>query len=214
MVAILALPACMTVPKGVGDYDAGYVEQGIASWYGGYFHGRPTANGEVYDQFQLTAAHRLLPLGSVVRVTNAENGRVVEVVINDRGPYIRGRIIDLSYAAAEHLGAVDPGTLPVVVEVIQMGPRGSSLVSGRPAVQEPEESLGVGLGATLVHDEGAQAVQSAIYAVGARPGPAYRGHMDVLLDPRRTRRMAEPAEVPEDHPDHAELVEGMAVALS
>ena len=59
LVSIFTLPACMTVPKGVGDYDAGYVEQGIASWYGGYFHGRPTANGEIYDQFQLTAAHRL-----------------------------------------------------------------------------------------------------------------------------------------------------------
>ena len=79
-ILILATPACMTVPKGVGDYDAGYVEQGIASWYGGDFHGRLTASGAVYDQFKLTAAHRLLPLGSVVRITNADNGRVVEVV--------------------------------------------------------------------------------------------------------------------------------------
>ena len=212
MVSILALPACMTVPKGVGDYDAGYVEQGIASWYGGDFHGRPTANGEIYDQFRLTAAHRLLPLGSVVRVTNAENGRTVEVVVNDRGPYIKGRIIDLSYAAAEQLGGVNPGTLPVVVEVIQMGTRGSGIVSGRTAGQEAEESLR----ATRVIGEdvqAVQAVQAAIYAVGGRPGTAHRGPMDVLLDPRRTRRMAEPAEVPEDHPDHAELVEGMAAAF-
>lgn len=208
------MPACMTVPKGVGDYDARYVEQGIASWYGGYFHGRPTASGATYDQFKLTAAHRLLPLGSVVRVTNAENGREVEVVINDRGPFIKGRIIDLSYAAAERLGGVDPGTLPVVVEVIQMGTRGSSVSSGRTVGQDPEESLGVGLSVTLVRGEDVQAVQTAIYAVGGRPGTAYRGPMDILLDSRRTRRIAEPAEVPEDHPDHSELVEGMATAFA
>ena len=210
---MFTLPACMTVPKGVGDYDAGYVEQGIASWYGGYFHGRPTASGVVYDQFKLTAAHRLLPLGSVVRVTNAENGLAVEVVVNDRGPFIRGRIIDLSYAAAEQLGVVDPGTLPVVVEVIQMGTRGTNGPAGRPAGQESEENPGAGLSATLVQSEGVQVVLPALYAVGGRPGTAHRGPMDVLLDPRRTRRLAEPAEVPEDHPDHAELVEGMAAVF-
>src|SRR2546425_5911832 len=106
LASVLTLPACMTIPKGLGDYDARFKELGVASWYGGSFHGRLTANGEIYDQFKMTAAHRLLPLGSVARVTNPENGRAVEVLINDRGPFIRGRIIDLSYAAAEHLGAV------------------------------------------------------------------------------------------------------------
>jgi len=213
-VSILTVPACMTVPKGVGDYDAGYVEQGIASWYGGDFHGRPTASGARYDQFKLTAAHRLLPLGSVVRVTNAENGRAVEVMINDRGPFIKGRIIDLSYAAAEQLGGVDPGTLPVVVEVIRMGVRGSSPSSSRTAVLEPEETLGFGLSATLVSGEDVQAVQAAMYAVGGRSGSVYRGPMDVLRDPRRTRRLSESEELPEEHPDHAELVEGMAAAFA
>ena len=214
MISILTLPACMTVPKGVGDYDAGYVERGIASWYGGDFHGRPTANGEIYDQFKLTAAHRLLPLGSVVRVTNAENGRKVEVMVNDRGPFIKGRIIDLSYAAAEQLGGVDPGTLPVVVEVIKMGARGSSVSSGRTAGQEPEESLSIGLSATFVRGEDVQAVQTAIYAVGGRSGSVYRGPMDVLRDPRRIRRLSESEELFEEHPDHAELVEGMAAAFA
>jgi rare lipoprotein A (peptidoglycan hydrolase) len=214
LVSILTMPACMTVPKGVGDHDAGYVEQGIASWYGGYFHGRPTANGEIYDQFQLTAAHRLLPLGSVVRVTNAENGRTVEVVINDRGPFIKGRIIDLSFAAAEQLGGVDPGTLPVVVEVIQMGTRGASVSSGRVAGLESEESRSVGLSVTLVRGEDAQVVQTSIYAVGDRSGSMSRGPMDVLRDPRRLRRLSESEELPEEHPDHAELVEGMAAAFA
>ncbi len=214
LVSILTMPACMTVPKGVGDYDAGYVEQGIASWYGGYFHGRPTASGAVYDQFKLTAAHRLLPLGSVVRVTNAENGRKVEVLINDRGPFIKGRIIDLSYAAAEQLGGVNPGTLPVVVEAIQIGARGASVLSGRMAGLESEESRGVGLSATLVRGEGAQTVPTSIYAVGGRPSSMYRGPMDVLRDPRRTRRLSESEELAEEHPDHAELVEGMAAAFA
>lgn len=214
-VSILTTPACMTVPKGVGDYDAGYVEQGIASWYGGDFHGRPTASGAVYDQFRLTAAHRLLPLGSVVRVTNAENGRAVEVVINDRGPFIKGRIIDLSYAAAEQLGGVDPGTLPVVVEVIQMGTRGASLSSGRTVGLESEESRGAVLSARLVRGEGVQAVQAAMYGVGGRAaGSAYRGPMDVLRDPRRARRLSEGEEFADEHPDHAELVEGMAAAFA
>jgi len=208
------MPACMTVPKGVGDYDAGYLERGIASWYGGGFHGRPTARGDIYDQFKMTAAHRLLPLGSVVRVTNAENGRRVEVLINDRGPFIRGRIIDLSYAAAEQLGGLDPGTLPVVVEVIKMGARGSSVSSGRTAGQEPEESLDIVLSATLVRDEDAQAVQTAIYAAGGRSGSVFRGPMDVLRDPRRARRLSEAEEFLDEHPDHAELVEGMAAAFA
>src|SRR5207245_2640251 len=100
--SLMTLPACVTVPTGLADYDAGHRQQGYASWYGGYFHGRQTASGATYDQFKMTAAHRLLPFGSVVRVTNARNGRQVKVVINDRGPFIRGRVIDLSYAAAKH----------------------------------------------------------------------------------------------------------------
>jgi rare lipoprotein A len=81
-------------------------------------HGRTTASGETYDMNQLTAAHRTLPLGTKVLVTNLKNGRAVEVRINDRGPSIEGRIIDLSYAAARELGAVSGGTIPVRLRVI------------------------------------------------------------------------------------------------
>ncbi len=80
-----------------------YVEEGIASWYGPRFHGRRTASGEVFDMHRLTAAHPWLPFGTVVRVTNLENGLSVVVRINDRGPFVKGRIIDLSYAAAKRL---------------------------------------------------------------------------------------------------------------
>jgi 3D (Asp-Asp-Asp) domain-containing protein len=212
ILSILALPACMTVPKGLGDYDAGYAERGIASWYGGYFHGRPTASGVIYDQFKMTAAHRLLPLGSTVRVTNAENGRQVEVVINDRGPFIKGRIIDLSYAAAQHLGAVDPGTLPVLVEVIQMGDRATNLSSGRLAGLE--DNFDVGLSAPLLGQyRDSQEGEVRLRAIGSRTGLVNRGPMDVLRDPRRARRLIE-AEGTDEHPDHAELIEQMAEAVA
>jgi rare lipoprotein A (peptidoglycan hydrolase) len=91
---------------------------GTASWYGPGFHGKKTASGEIYDQNKLTAAHKTLPLGSKARVTNLDNGNAVEVEINDRGPFVEGRIIDLSRAAAGALGFVKSGTAPVQVELI------------------------------------------------------------------------------------------------
>jgi rare lipoprotein A len=94
------------------------VQVGEASWYGPGFHGRRTANGERYDQDALTAAHRTLPFGTRVRVTNLDNGRIVEVRINDRGPFIGGRIIDLSRAGAHVIGLVGPGVGPVRLEVL------------------------------------------------------------------------------------------------
>jgi rare lipoprotein A len=91
---------------------------GTASWYGPRFHGKKTASGEIYDQTKFTAAHKTLPLGSKARVTNLDNGNTVEVAINDRGPFVEGRIIDLSRAAAGALGFVESGTAPVRVELI------------------------------------------------------------------------------------------------
>jgi rare lipoprotein A len=92
---------------------------GIASWYGPNFHGKPTANGEVYNQFGLTAAHPALPIGTKVEVENLENGRKVWVRINDRGPYAKGRVLDLSKIAAEHLGMIENGTAHVHITVLQ-----------------------------------------------------------------------------------------------
>ena len=98
-----------------------HVEVGFASWYGGKFHGRRTASGEVYDMHQLTAAHKTLPLGTSVIVTHVHNGKSVQVTINDRGPFVRGRIIDLSYAAAQALKMVEEGVAKVRVEVLDTG---------------------------------------------------------------------------------------------
>ncbi len=94
------------------------IQYGIASWYGAEFHGKPTSSGEIYDMYQLTAAHNTLPLGTIVMVTNLENGRSVELKVNDRGPFMKDRIIDLSYAAAQILGMWEKGTAFVKVEVI------------------------------------------------------------------------------------------------
>ncbi len=100
----------------------GGVEVGLASWYGPDFHGRPTASREVFNMYDMTAAHRTLPMGTWVVVTHLENGRSAVVRINDRGPFVRGRIIDLSYAAARVLGLVGPGTGRVRVEVLAVPP--------------------------------------------------------------------------------------------
>jgi rare lipoprotein A len=93
----------------------------MASWYGDPYHGRPTASGERFDQDSLTAAHRTLPFGTVARVTNLDNGRSVDVMINDRGPFIAGRIVDLSRAAASAIGALGPGVVPARLEVVRSG---------------------------------------------------------------------------------------------
>jgi rare lipoprotein A len=95
-----------------------FVEQGMASWYGEPFHGRRAADGEIFDMNSLVAAHRTLPFGSVVRVTNLSNGREVQVRVVDRGPFVGNRIIDLAHAAAVELDMIGSGTAPVRIELI------------------------------------------------------------------------------------------------
>jgi len=146
---------------------ADLVETGQASWYGHPHHGRRTASGEVFDMNELTAAHRTLPLGTRVLVTNTDTGEALEVRINDRGPFARGRILDLSYAAGRILGAVGPGVIPVRLRVIAL-PEGAAPAGGRFAVQvgafssrERAEALGQTLGR-----EGTEVVVSEARAGG------------------------------------------------
>jgi rare lipoprotein A len=113
---------------------AGYVEQGVASWYGPDFHGRRTATGETYDMHAMTGAHPTLPLPTWVRVTNLENGRSVVVRLNDRGPFAKGRIIDLSRAAALQLDMVRAGTARV--EVVSLA--GATPAAAAPAATAPQ----------------------------------------------------------------------------
>jgi rare lipoprotein A len=110
----LGLTACTKKGVGPGDHE----QVGIASWYGHPYHGRPTASGEIYDMEKLTAAHRTLPLGTLARVESLVNGETVEVRINDRGPFVQGRIIDLSHAAAQAISM--QGIANVHLQVISM----------------------------------------------------------------------------------------------
>jgi len=100
-------------------------EEGLASWYGQPYHGRPTSSGEIYNMYDFTAAHRTLPFGAQVRVHDLDNGNEVTVRINDRGPFVEGRIIDLSYGAAQSLGMVGPGIARVRLEIEGLPPPGS-----------------------------------------------------------------------------------------
>jgi rare lipoprotein A len=120
---VIACAACSTrktAPRAVPQAPAkkGTVEKGIASWYGEPYHGRTTASGEVYDMHGMTAAHKTLPFDTVVRVTRRDTGQKVEVRINDRGPFIEGRIIDVSFAAAKRIGLVGDGVAPIKLEVL------------------------------------------------------------------------------------------------
>lgn len=119
----------------------GATEEGIASWYGAPYHGRYTANGEIYDQEQMTAAHPSLDFGTVVEVTNHTNGLRTRVRINDRGPFVANRAIDLSRAAAREIAMIGPGTAPVRVEVV--GLPGAPPSPPRPATKQPSTPVTV-----------------------------------------------------------------------
>lgn len=119
---VVGLGGCRRKPKAAPPAlppAIGEAETGLASWYGRPYHGRPTASGEIYNMDAMTAAHRTLPFQTWVRVTNLENRQVTTVRINDRGPFIEGRIIDLSRAGAEDIAMVGPGTALVRLEVVQ-----------------------------------------------------------------------------------------------
>lgn len=124
-VALLALlvgaAGCASgpAPEPMRTVDTGWQQEGEASWYGPGFHGRQTASGEVYDMEAMTAAHNQLPFGSRIRVLNLDNGRETQVRINDRGPFARGRVLDLSRAAARAIGMLGPGTARVRIEVLE-----------------------------------------------------------------------------------------------
>lgn len=126
LLAGTVIPGCTTPPRHIErfpGYPVGFVERGVASWYGPGFHGNKTANGERYDMYKLTAAHRTLPLGSVAVVHSLTSGRHVTVRINDRGPFARGRVLDLSLAGAQALGMTGNGTDQVELRVVGYTPR-------------------------------------------------------------------------------------------
>jgi rare lipoprotein A len=140
LLSLIFLPtACAPKKVPYPPYEPGkeirYRETGIASWYGEDFHGKKTANGETYDMHAMTAAHRTLPFGTRVRVTNLGNRSQTEVRINDRGPFIPGRIIDLSRSGAKELGMLGPGTARVLVEAVGFAPGAAQSIAGVYAIQ-------------------------------------------------------------------------------
>ncbi|MGW8194445.1 MAG: septal ring lytic transglycosylase RlpA family protein [Desulforhopalus sp.] len=118
----------------------GFSQKGIASWYGDDFHGKPTSNGEKYDMHDMTAAHKTLPMDTIVLVKNLENGRMAIVRINDRGPFVRGRIIDLSYSAGKALGLVKNGTAEV--QLVALAEGWIDQASGSPTLVYQDLSVG------------------------------------------------------------------------
>ena len=120
----------------------GAVERGVASWYGHPYHGRTTSNGERYNMHAMTAAHLSLPFDTVVRVTNVANGKSAEVRINDRGPFLKGRLIDVSRAAAEKLDMIPLGTAEVVVMVVATPPMAVTGATWKPTSTSPAPATG------------------------------------------------------------------------
>jgi rare lipoprotein A len=137
------LSACSWVPKGVSQLDVGIEERGVASWYGESFHGKQAANGELFDMEALTAAHRTLPLGSVVRVVNLANGKYLHVRITDRGPYVNNRILDLSRGAAVRLGMMEGGLSHVQIQLV--GERRPAALLSSEAIEAASVALILGL---------------------------------------------------------------------
>lgn len=164
----------------------GWLEEGVASWYGYPFQGRRTSNGEIYDMHEFTAAHRTLPFNSMVRVTNLTNGKQTEVRINDRGPFVANRVIDLSLSAAQAIEMVGPGTAHVRLEVIS-GPN--------PSVGY----FGVQVGAFLVQENAARLkaqLESRYPPVSVVPfespnGTFYRVRIGRLASEEAARSLAE-----------------------
>jgi rare lipoprotein A len=149
------------------DSSQGFVQRGIASWYGTKFHGRPTSSGEVYNMHAMTAAHKTLPIPVYVHVKNLDNGRSAVVRVNDRGPFIDGRIIDLSFAAAKKLGVDGPGTANVEISVLKSGEsKPTSVVRSIPLSVdiEPEVPLFIQMGSFSSHLNANNLVQSLLSA--------------------------------------------------
>ncbi len=178
-------PAARPVPPPPAATPKGWSEEGLASWYGGDdgFEGKPTASGEIYDSSKLTAAHRDLPLGTVVDVTSLDTGRAVRVRINDRGPFVKGRIIDLSHAAAQEIAMLGPGVARVRVVVVAAG------VEVEPVSQSGLWAVQVGSFSEKPRaDRHAERVRAAGFTVYFEP---YQGLTRVKVGPVDSRADAE-----------------------
>lgn len=166
-------------------------QEGLASWYGGGdgFDGKPTASGEIFDTFQFTAAHRELPLGTIVDVTNVETGASVRVRVNDRGPFVRGRIIDVSRAAAQRLGMIGPGVARVRLTIASPAPAEAATPADVAATTAEGWAVQVGSFAEKDRaDRHAERLRAAGFDVYLEP---YQGLTRVKVGPVPSRTQAE-----------------------
>jgi len=204
--AALLATAIATAPA---TAQAALAETGVASWYGEPFHGRKTANGETFDMGEMSAAHKSLPFGTLVRVTNLDDGRSVVVRINDRGPFVAGRIIDLSKAAAAAIGLDRSGTARVEIRAVPagtaLGPAGSATAKAAPAEKpglrtafpdDPRTVLRIQVGSYREAAHAAAAVESmaalglaaaiepagSYHRVAVYAAPADRSRVEAILD--------------------------------
>ena len=195
----MLLGACSWVPKGASQLDVGIEDRGVASWYGESFHGKQAANGELFDMEALTAAHRTLPLGSVVRVVNLANGKHLHVRITDRGPYVNNRILDLSRGAAARLGMMEGGLSVVRVQLV--GERRPAALPSSEAMETESVALILGLGhvpsgaTDPISSAGGKSDALLVYPLRLPPG-------DIWVR-QRARRLTGMQAV--DHTDHTEV---------
>ena len=180
--------------RGAGDLQGEGIERGLASWYGADFAGLPTASGEIFEPGRVSAAHRALPLGTLVDVTNEKNGRTVRVRINDRGPFIAGRIVDLSRAAAEEIGAVTDGVVPVTLTVVSLG-SGRRTAPGRkgPGVEAAATSWAVQAGAFASEENAARLRERLAERYAKAWLEPFEGLTRVKFGPYASREEAESA---------------------
>ncbi|MEX2302281.1 MAG: septal ring lytic transglycosylase RlpA family protein [Bryobacterales bacterium] len=209
VVCVILLAGCGSKPKLVTlppptPARLGNGEEGMASWYGHPYHGRRTSNGEIYDMDLLTAAHLSLPFDTWVRVTNLENGRWIDVRINDRGPFVKNRIIDLSRAAAQSIRMIGPGTTRVQVEVVGVPgqpypPVLAAAAAMTPVSYSPSPSAAAGMVSASGMTAGNTASTgvedpAAVGSGGARhglqcPGPFYAVQVGSFRDSDNAERM-------------------------
>lgn len=163
--ALVSCISCMLLAAALPAYALEIYETGVASWYGEPFHGKLTANGEVYDMYAISAAHQELPFGTVVRVTNLDNDMSIDVRINDRGPFVKNRIIDLSYAAAVEIDMIGPGTAQVTLEILYLPDVPECLYNRLPDVSHYRIQVGA-----FADEERAQATAERLAEHGLIPG--------------------------------------------
>jgi len=169
-----------------------FYQSGIASWYGGKFHGRRTSNGEVYDMHKLTAAHKELPFNTLVEVENTQNHKKVLVRINDRGPFVKQRIIDLSYKAAQKIDMAETGTAPVVLRIVPAESATSPDIQSAPGVTPPQNAYFLQAGAYRDRDNAHRMLRQIL---AASPGVTFKIYQDngiyrIVSDYMDTRQAA------------------------